>query len=71
MTEETQEASLNIPRGIIGSYVIGAASGLLMLITFCFCYANQAINSPLTTTSGYAFMAYMKPPRAPLQAHSL
>ena len=56
MAEETQEASLNVPRGIIGSYVIGAASGLLMLITFCFCFTNQAMNSPVTTATGYAFM---------------
>lgn len=57
MAEETQEASLNVPRGIIGSYVIGAASGLLMLITFCFCYTDQAMDSEVLSATGYAFMA--------------
>lgn len=53
MAEETQEASLNVPRGIIGSYLIGAASGLVMLITFCFCFTADALDS----ATGFAFMA--------------
>lgn len=57
MAEETQEASLNVPRGIIGSYCIGAASGLLMLITFCFCYTDEALKLPSYKATGFAFMA--------------
>jgi amino acid transporter len=57
MAEETQEASLNVPRGIIGSYTIGAASGLVMLITFCFCYTPQALNSEVYEATYFAFMA--------------
>jgi amino acid transporter len=57
MAEETQEASLNVPRGIIGSYCIGAASGLLMLITFAFAYTPQALNSDVYHATYFAFMA--------------
>lgn len=57
MAEETQDASINVPRGIIGSYVIGAASGLLMLITFCFAYTPQALNSDVMDATGFSFMA--------------
>ena len=57
MAKETQEASLNVPRGIIGSYCIGAASGLVMLITFCFCYTPQALSSEVMKATGFAFMA--------------
>lgn len=32
MAEETQDAAVNVPRGIIGSYLIGTLSGLLMII---------------------------------------
>ena len=57
MAEETQDASLNVPRGIIASYVIGALSGLVMLITFCFCYTSQALHSNIYKATGFAFMA--------------
>ncbi|KAJ7872058.1 amino acid permease [Mycena leptocephala] len=57
MAEETQNASLNVPRGIISSYCIGAASGLLMLITFCFAYTDQALTSDVYSATGFAFMA--------------
>jgi choline transport protein len=53
MAEETRDASLNVPRGIIGSYLIGVASGLVMLITFCFCFFSDALDS----ATGFAFMA--------------
>lgn len=57
MAEETQDASVNVPRGIIGSYLLGAASGLVILITFCFCYTPQAINSEVYKSTTFAFMA--------------
>jgi len=53
MAEETREASLNVPRGIIGSYLIGVISGLVMLITFCFCFTSDSLDS----ATGFAFMA--------------
>lgn len=53
MAEETQNASLNVPRGIIGSYLIGSLSGLVMLITFCFCLQTDALDS----ATGFPFMA--------------
>jgi len=53
MAEETQDAAVNVPRGIMGSYLIGVGSGLVMLITFCFCFTSDALNS----ATGYAFMA--------------
>ncbi|KAK3643035.1 hypothetical protein LTR56_010409 [Elasticomyces elasticus] len=52
MAEETQDASVNVPRGIIGSYLIGTLSGLLMIITFCFCFTEDALESP----TGFPFM---------------
>ena len=57
MAEETKDASLNVPRGIIGSYVIGALSGLIMLITFCFAYTPQALDSDVMAATNFAFMA--------------
>ena len=57
MAEETKDASLNVPRGIIGSYVIGAISGLVMLITFAFCYTPAALNSMVYKKTFFAFMA--------------
>ena len=57
MAEETQDASINVTRGIIGRYLIGAESGLLMLITFCFCYTDEALNSDVYGATGFAFMA--------------
>lgn len=53
MAEETRDASLTVPRGIVWSYVIGVLSGLVMLITFCFCFTEDALDSP----TGFAFMA--------------
>ncbi|KAK5119172.1 hypothetical protein LTR85_007786 [Meristemomyces frigidus] len=53
MAEETQDASLNVPRGIIGSYLIGVISGLVMLITFCFCFTADALDS----VTGFAFIS--------------
>ncbi|KAF2766660.1 amino acid transporter [Teratosphaeria nubilosa] len=38
MAEDTQDASLNVPRGILGSYLISAISGFVMVITYCFCH---------------------------------
>jgi amino acid transporter len=57
MAEETQDASLNVPRGIIGSYIIGALSGLVMLITFAFCYTEAALKSSVYKATYFAFMA--------------
>jgi len=53
MAEETRDAALNVPRGIVGSYLIGCASGLVMLITFCFCFTPDALES----ATGFAFIA--------------
>jgi len=52
MAEETQDASVNVPRGIIGSYLIGTISGLVMIITFCFCITAESYDS----ATGFPFM---------------
>lgn len=51
MAEETKDASLNVPRGIIGSYIVGASPGLVMLITLCFALQPDALDAT------YAFMS--------------
>ena len=53
MAEETQDAAINVPRGILSSYFIGCTSGLIMLITFCFCFTADALES----NTGFPFMA--------------
>lgn len=57
MAEETRDASVSVPRGILGSYIVNAVTGLIMLITFCFCYTPQALASPVYTATYFAFMA--------------
>ncbi|KAK1078740.1 hypothetical protein LTR33_006987, partial [Friedmanniomyces endolithicus] len=52
MAEETQDASVNVPRGMISSYLIGTTSGLVMVITFCFCFTTDDLSS----ATGFAFM---------------
>ncbi|TKA43117.1 hypothetical protein B0A54_06065 [Friedmanniomyces endolithicus] len=52
MAEETQDASVNVPRGMISSYLIGTTSGLVMVITFCFCFTTNDLSS----VTGFAFM---------------
>ena len=48
MSEECQNASLSVPRAMIGSILINAAMGLLALITFLFALPDldAAINDP-------------------------
>lgn len=60
MAEETENASISVPRGIIGSYTVNAATGLVMLITFCFCYTPQALASEVYAATDFAFMAVYK-----------
>ncbi|KAK4497785.1 hypothetical protein PRZ48_010438 [Zasmidium cellare] len=54
MAEETRDASLNVPRGMLWSYLFGATSGLGMLILFCFCYTEEA--AAAGESYGYAFI---------------
>ena len=53
MAEETQDAAVSVPRGIVSSYFIGSVSGLVMLVTYCFCFTEDALESG----TGFAFMA--------------
>ncbi|KAK5137655.1 hypothetical protein LTR08_007950 [Meristemomyces frigidus] len=53
MAEEIQDAASNVPKGILGSYLIGTCSGLVMLVTFCFCFTADALDSG----TGFAFIA--------------
>ncbi|TKA80392.1 hypothetical protein B0A55_01914 [Friedmanniomyces simplex] len=39
--------------GPSGTYLIGTISGLVMIITFCFCFTTDTLSSP----TGFAFMA--------------
>ncbi|KAK0302789.1 hypothetical protein LTR82_017753 [Friedmanniomyces endolithicus] len=52
MSEEIQDASLSVPRGIWGSYLLGAVTGFVMLVTFCFTFTENAAN----TTIGFPFI---------------
>ncbi|TKA72132.1 hypothetical protein B0A55_06367 [Friedmanniomyces simplex] len=52
MSEEIQDASLNFPRGIWGSYLLGAVTGFVMLVTFCFAFTPGALESP----TGFPFI---------------
>ena len=52
MSEEIQNAGLNVPRGIWGSYLLGAITGFVMLVTFCFAYTPAAIG----TSTGFPFI---------------
>ncbi|TKA67428.1 hypothetical protein B0A55_10022 [Friedmanniomyces simplex] len=52
MSEEIQDASLNVPRGIWGSYLLGAVTGFIMLVTFCFAFNPDALASP----TGFPFI---------------
>ncbi|KAF2173457.1 hypothetical protein M409DRAFT_48433 [Zasmidium cellare ATCC 36951] len=54
ISQETRDASLNAPRGMLWSYVFGATSGLGMLILFCYCYTEEAAIT--SETYGYAFI---------------
>lgn len=54
MSEECKNASVSVPRAMIGSIAVNALMGLITLITFLFSVPdlNAAINDP----SGYAFI---------------
>ncbi|KAK5708144.1 hypothetical protein LTR97_000684 [Elasticomyces elasticus] len=52
MSEEIQDAGLNVPRGIWGSYLLGAVTGFVMLVTFCFVFTAEALESP----TGFPFI---------------
>ncbi|KAK3636955.1 hypothetical protein LTR22_018490, partial [Elasticomyces elasticus] len=52
MSEEIQDAGLNVPRGIWGSYLLGAVTGFVMLVTFCFAFTAEALESP----TGFPFI---------------
>ena len=45
LSEEVQDASLSVPRSIWGSYLLGAATGFVMLVTFCFTFTENAANT--------------------------
>ncbi|KAK4949544.1 hypothetical protein LTR10_012162 [Elasticomyces elasticus] len=52
MSEEIQDAGLNVPRGIWGSYLLGAVTGFVMLVTFCFAFTAEVLESP----TGFPFI---------------
>ncbi|KAF7190827.1 putative amino-acid permease PB24D3.02c [Pseudocercospora fuligena] len=54
MSEETRNASLNVPRGMLLSYIFSAVTGFAMLVLFCFCYTEDAVAA--TELYGYAFI---------------
>lgn len=54
MAEETQGASIVIPRTMCTAYILNGAMGLVMVITFCFCLTDLATASESAT--GYMFM---------------
>ena len=54
MAEETRDASLSVPRGMVASFLFSAITGLGMLILFCFCFTEEAMAA--TEIYGYAFI---------------
>ncbi|CAG8146698.1 unnamed protein product [Penicillium salamii] len=54
MSEEIKDASETLPKAMITSVCVNAASGLLMLVTICFTLGD--IDDILATPTGYPFM---------------
>ena len=52
MSEEIQNASMSVPRGIWGRYLVGAVTGFVMLVTFCFAFTPDALDS----STGFPFI---------------
>jgi len=52
LSEEIQDASITVPRGIMGSYLLGAVTGFIVLVTFCFAFHPDALDSP----TGFPFI---------------
>ncbi|KAK4554102.1 hypothetical protein LTR86_008943 [Recurvomyces mirabilis] len=52
LSEEIQDASVTVPRGIMGSYLLGAVTGFIVLVTFCFAFHPDALDSP----TGFPFI---------------
>ena len=51
MSEEIKDASIILPKSIMWSYYLNGALGLIMLVTFCYCFGpltteDSALNSP-------------------------
>ena len=57
MSEEIQNASTNLPRGLLYSVAINGAQGLAALIAALFCIGD--IDTVLETPTGFPFMAIL------------
>jgi amino acid transporter len=61
MSEEVENAAVNIPRAIIGSMLINGTVGFVMMLTLLFCLGD--VDSVLESATGYPFIQvfYSKP----------
>ncbi|KAJ4301530.1 hypothetical protein N0V90_003623 [Kalmusia sp. IMI 367209] len=54
MSEEIKDASITLPRAIMGSVILNVSLGLILIITICFTLGNP--DDALASPTGYAFI---------------
>lgn len=54
MSEETRDASVSVPRAMVGSYLLNSALGLLFLVAYLFCITD--VEASVNDATGYPFL---------------
>lgn len=54
MSEETRDASVSVPRAMVGSYILNSALGLVFLVSYLFCITD--VDSAVNDATGYPFL---------------
>ena len=58
LSEEIKDAGLNVPRAILGSYLINGSLGLVTLVTYLFCITD--LDAALKDPSTYPFLHVLR-----------
>lgn len=56
MSEEIEDASVNLPKSIMAAVGVNGITAFLMVITLCFCTGDQTAALNAVTTTGYPFL---------------